>query len=289
VRNLNVDAVKSVSIAFPALPEQRRIVGILDEAFAGIATAKANAEKNLRSARELFESELQSVFGRRLDAKPLESVATILNGYAFKSTDFSASGGSKCIKITNVGVREFVSSSDGGLLPKGFADEYRSVTVKSGSIVVALTRTIIAGGLKVAIVPYEFDGALLNQRVASVIADEQQLSQPFLFAYLSTGIVLEYVATRVNTLMQPNLSIADLRAMPIPIPPRREQESVTALLDQLRTETQRLESLYQQKLAALDALKKSLLHQAFSGRLAEKALSGVPAQEDAAGSGRILA
>ncbi len=32
-------------------------------------------------------------------------------------------------------------------------------------------------------------------------------------------------------------------------------------------ETQRLESIYQQKLAALDALKKSLLHQAFTGEL----------------------
>ena len=47
------------------LPEQQRIVGILDEAFDGIATAKANAEKNLQNARALFESHLQSVFTQR--------------------------------------------------------------------------------------------------------------------------------------------------------------------------------------------------------------------------------
>ena len=49
------------TVPLAPLPEQRRIVGILDEAFAGIATAKANAEKNLQNARALFESHLNAV------------------------------------------------------------------------------------------------------------------------------------------------------------------------------------------------------------------------------------
>ena len=57
--------LKRFEIPFPPLPEQQRIVGILDEAFEGIATAKANAEKNLQNARALFESHLQSVFTQR--------------------------------------------------------------------------------------------------------------------------------------------------------------------------------------------------------------------------------
>ena len=62
---LNQKALNSIPIPVPPLPEQQRIVGILDEAFAGVATAKANAEKNLHNARELFESHLQSVFTKR--------------------------------------------------------------------------------------------------------------------------------------------------------------------------------------------------------------------------------
>ena len=65
IRNLDGDAYKAIKISFPRLPEQRRIVGILDEAFEGIATAKANAEKNLQNARAIFESYLQSVFTQR--------------------------------------------------------------------------------------------------------------------------------------------------------------------------------------------------------------------------------
>src|SRR6185369_13757639 len=58
----NASKLGALRLPIPPLPEQQRIVGILDEAFAGIATAKANAEKNLRNARALFESQLQSGF-----------------------------------------------------------------------------------------------------------------------------------------------------------------------------------------------------------------------------------
>ena len=62
---LNQKALNSIPIPYPPLPEQQRIVGILDEAFEGIATVKANAEKNLRNARALFESHLNEVFSQR--------------------------------------------------------------------------------------------------------------------------------------------------------------------------------------------------------------------------------
>ena len=62
VGNLNVGTVREFPILLPPLPEQQRIVAILDEAFAALAKAKANAEQNLKNAKELFESYLQGVF-----------------------------------------------------------------------------------------------------------------------------------------------------------------------------------------------------------------------------------
>ena len=256
-------------ILLPSLPEQQRIVAILDEAFAGIATAKANTEKNLQNACAIFESHLNDVFSKNCKdwvKKPLENVASILNGYAFKSQDFSTKSGVKCIKITNVGVREFISNFD-DYLPDSFAELYEKVSVKKDSIVLALTRTIIAGGLKIAVVPEHYNGALLNQRVASIVANAKDLSNAFLFAYLSTQMVVDYVKSRVNTLLQPNLSITDLRAMPIPVPPRCEQNQITDQLGSLYVEIQNLVSLCEQKIVMLDELKKSLLHRAFSGEL----------------------
>ena len=54
-------------IPFPPLPEQHRIVAILDAAFDHIATARANCEANLLNARAIFESHLQAVFTQRGD------------------------------------------------------------------------------------------------------------------------------------------------------------------------------------------------------------------------------
>ncbi len=266
---LNQKALNSIPIPIPPLDEQQRIVRLLDEAFEGIAIAKANTEQNLQNARAIFESHLQAVFTQRGAGwveKRLEEVSNILNGYAFNSSDFLSQKGVKCIKITNVGVKEFISNSD-SYLPDNFASEYEKASVKKGSIVFALTRSIISDGLKVAIVPEEYNGALLNQRVAAIIANQNFLNGAFLYSYLSTQSVVNYVKGRVNTLMQPNLSISDLRLMPIPIPTYRDQIRITQQLDALREETQRLTRIYEQKLAALVALKKSLLHQAFNGEL----------------------
>jgi type I restriction enzyme, S subunit len=74
----NATKLAGLSIPIPPTPEQKRIVGILDEAFAAIATAKANSEKNLQNARSLFESHLQSVFSQRgseWKQKTLEEIA----------------------------------------------------------------------------------------------------------------------------------------------------------------------------------------------------------------------
>ena len=65
IQHFTGEALARFEIPLPPLPEQQRIIGILDEAFDGIATAKANAEKNLQNARALFESHLQSVFNQR--------------------------------------------------------------------------------------------------------------------------------------------------------------------------------------------------------------------------------
>ena len=93
------------------------------------------------------------------------------------------------------------------------------------------------------------------------------MTSAFLYACLSTQKVVDYVKDRVNTLMQPILSIVDLLSMPIPIPPSGVQTKIMHQMDSLRDETQGLATIYKHKLAAVDELKKSLQHHAFLGEL----------------------
>ncbi|MBN4056831.1 restriction endonuclease subunit S [bacterium AH-315-J21] len=269
VPKLNQGMLKSIPIPLPPLPEQKRIVAILDEAFAAIDKAIANTEKNLANARELFESYLNNVFTRKGTGwieKQVDDVSAVLNGFSFKSTDFAPTNEIKSIKITNVGVGQFVEESN-NLLPQIFKDDYSESRVTSGSIVLALTRTIISSGLKVAMVPDSYDGALLNQRVAAIVPNASRVDAMFLYHFFRTEIVSRYVLANVNTLMQPNLSIRDLKRMPIPVPSLKSQEKTVQELDGLYSQSKSLEFSYLQKLTALFELKQSILQKAFSGEL----------------------
>ena len=275
VPKLNQEKMRSIPIPLPPLPEQQRIVAILDEAFAAIAKARENAEQNLKNAKELFESYLQGVFekkGEGWEVKTIQEITKVINGYAFSSNDFQSTNSIKSVKITNVGVKEFVEESE-NYLPEKFRETLKEFQVREGDIVIALTRTIISAGLKVAVIPKSYDGAFINQRVAAMTPKEKLVNQEFLYFFLCSKAVEKYVLEHVNTLMQPNLSINDLKKMPVYLPSLEDQQTIVRQLDALRAETQKLEAVYQQKLADLEELKKSILQKAFAGELTDKSIA----------------
>ncbi len=265
--SLKTSDIGLIPVPLPPLPEQQRIVAILDEAFAAIAKAKANAQQNLQNAKQLFESYLQGVFENgNWETKTIQEVAKVINGYAFASKDFKSTNTIKSIKITNVGVKEFVEEAD-NYLPEKFKDTLKAVQVKEENIVIALTRTIISAGLKVAVVPKSYDGALVNQRVAALVPNGKIINQRYLYNFLTTNGVEKYVLAHVNTLMQPNLSINDLKNLAVPCPSLKTQQAIVQKFDALNAETKKLEAIYQQKINDLEELKKSVLQKAFSGEL----------------------
>ncbi len=281
---VNLNHVREIQLPLPPLSEQKRIVAILDEAFAAIDKAKANAEKNLANAKELFESYLNGIFdvgekgnepqingdkrgfSEGCEWKSIQEITRVLNGYAFSSKDFKPTNEIKSIKITNVGVKAFVEEEN-NFLPENFKDIYSEVRVKEGDIVIALTRTIISSGLKVAIVPKNYDGALVNQRVAALVPNKKKINRDFLYYYLTTDIIEKYVLKHANTLMQPNLSINDLKRLSVPCPHLLEQKRIVAKLDYVFQRSNQLKSIYQQKITDLEELKKSILKKTFEGEL----------------------
>ena len=260
VSNLNTDRVASVTIPIPPLSEQQSIVDYLDSAFAKIDAMKANAEKRLNEAKSLFQASLKIMLEPKegWEEKKLSEVVNILNGYAFPSKAFGDNQELKVVKITNVGVGSFIE--DISTLPQKMF--IQDVCLKEGDIVIALTRTIISEGLKRAIIPSSYDGAMLNQRVAS-LRFSGKINMSFLYYYLGCSIVSDYVWLHVNTLMQPNLSIKDLKSMPVCIPSLPEQQSIVETLDSLKSKVDRLQENYNKISQECDALKQAILRQVF--------------------------
>ncbi len=260
--------VKEFNFAIPKPTEQKRIVAKLDNLFKKIDKAIELHQRNITSANTLMASTLDKTFKKLEEEYSLEKlndISEIISGYAFKSSDFNQSDGIKSIKITNVGVKEFVR--DSYFLPIGLAEKLSRFRVLSGDIVIALTRPYISNGLKIATVPVDYDKAFLNQRVASIRSMIDKSINIYIYYYLSTNNILKEVRELSKTLNQPNLSVKDLSSFKIPLPPLPIQQQTVEYLDSISTKVDEIKKLNEQKLADLKALKASILDKAFRGEL----------------------
>jgi len=250
-----------IAVPVPPLPEQQRIVGILDDAFDSIATATATAEQNLQNARALFESHLQSVFTQRGEGWVVKKVSEVAKHSLGKMLDKAKNKGELQPYLRNINVRWFNFDLSDLLQMPFLPSESDKYTAVKGDVL------ICEGGYpgRAAIwnenYPVYFQKALHRVRF-----HEPEHNKWFLYYLYVQDMSGELKQHFSGTGIQ-HFTSEVLARFEIPLPPLQELRKAVAKFDELAEETQRLESLYQRKLAALDELKKSLLHQAFSGAL----------------------
>lgn len=270
VRNLNIGLAKSVEIPYPPLSEQQRIVGILDEAFEGITTAKANAEKNLQNARALFESYLQSVFTQRGEGwveTTLEKVLAVQpqNGWSPPAANHSDSG---TPVLTLSSVTGFRFRPDKLKFTSASTDARRNYWVKNGDFLITRSNTPELVG-HVAIASGINEPTIYPDLIMRMNPAPDRMMTEFLYYQMRSSSLRKEITSRAqgaNPTMK-KISNGAVKTLPIAVPSIVTQRAIVKTIDRLTEETQRLESICQQKLAALDELKKSLLHRAFSGDL----------------------
>ena len=269
IRNLDFNAYKQLAIPLPPLPEQRRIVGILDEAFAGIATAKAHAEKNLQNARALFESHLNAVFtqrGKGWVETTLGAEIDLLAGFAFKSSQYTDADKSvRLLRGDNI-VQGSLRWDDVKRWPASDIAEYKRYELRAGDVVLAMDRPWVKAGLKRAQISNDDLPCLLVQRTAR-LRGNGNLDNRFLVYLIGSDAFTYHILGAQTGIGVPHISGQQIKDFQFVKPPKSKQREIVAKFDALLEKTQRLETIYQRKLASFDALKKSLLHQAFSGQL----------------------
>lgn len=274
VPKLNQEKMRSIPIPLPPLPEQQRIVSLLDEAFAVIERSRNAAIKNLKNAKELFESYLQGVFEKKGDGweeTHLSKVCDFENGDRGKNYPNKSHRVSSGIPFINAG---HLNENRLDFSDMDYISEERFNMLGNGKIKPNDILFCLRGSLgKVANVGNLNKGAIASSLV--ILRVKNELDNDFLLYFLNSNLTKKQIVDFGNGAAQPNLSAASLKKFIIPFPKSKEaQHTIVRQLDALRAETQKLEAVYQKKIADLEELKKSILQKAFAGELkTEKALA----------------
>jgi len=266
--------IKTFPIPIPEVAEQKRIVSILDEAFSAIAKAKENAEKNLLGARELFESYLNRVFtqqGPGWQERSIgdETLLTINDGDRGKNypkkKDFLDEG--YCLFMNTKNVRPDGLNFDTTM----FITKERDELLRKGKLVrndVVLTTRGTIGNLGIYTNEVPFENVRINSGMLILRPNLEVISPEYLFDVMRSRIVTRQIDERVTGAAQPQLPIKTLVHFRIPVPAcLKIQSEIVKSISRVSAESERLETIYTQKLANLDELKQSLLQKAFTGQL----------------------
>ncbi|NCD35515.1 MAG: hypothetical protein EOL87_19210, partial [Spartobacteria bacterium] len=239
VDTLTIQKLQSVEISVPPLAEQQRIVAILDEAFAGLTTAKANAEKNLQNARALFESHLHAEHAEKAMLGDFVNIKT--------------------------GKLDANAAVEGGEYPF-FTCSRNIYTIDTYAF--DCEAILLAGNNAVGDFNVKYYNGKFNayQRTYVITVNEKKriLYRYLYFQMLKSLKKFKDKSVGTGTKF---LKLGMIKGLEIELPSLGEQQRIVSTMDSLQEKTQRLARLYERKLAALDALKQSLLHQAFSGQL----------------------
>jgi type I restriction enzyme S subunit len=259
------DDIFNFPVPIPPLVEQQRIVEILDEAFEDIATTKANAEKNLQNARALFESHLQSVFANaweNSDLVTLSDLATDISDGDHMPPPKSETG-VPFITIGNIMKdTRTIDFSDTFMVPHEYFQTLKpSKRPQAGDVLYTVTGSF---GIPVIL---RNGTDFCFQRHIGLIRPNSQTHSDWLYYLLLSPQISKQATDGATGTAQKTVSLRVLRNFVVPRVPTEHQVEIAKELDVITAETQRLATIYERKLAALDELKKSLLHHAFSGQL----------------------
>ena len=254
---IKIGNFQDYKVSLAPVPQQKQIVATLDKAFAAIDTAKANAEQNLKNAKELFESYLQNVFENKGDNWEDKSIGEIGKPSMCKrilKEQTSSLGDIPFYKIGTFG------KSPNAFITEELFQEYKTKYSfpKKGDILISASGTI---GRRVA-----YDGLpafFQDSNIVWIDNDESQVLNDYLYMFYGYCDWQPSTGATISRLYNANLKRIRI-AFPNALD---EQEKIVQKLNTLSIETKKLEAIYTQKIADLEELKKSVLQKAFSGQL----------------------
>ncbi len=264
-KELSGSKLGTVEIPIPPLPDQQRIVSILDQAFAAIAKVKANAEQNLKNAKELFESYLQRVFADKLHgtrSNALEDLCELIVDCEHKTAPVQETG-YPSIRTPNIGKGVLILENVNRVSEETYQKWTRRAIPQANDLILA--REAPAGNI--AVIPENLE-VCLGQRTVLIRPYRDKFISKYLAYLILSKDVQEMLLSHSTGATVEHVNMKDIRAFKIyNLSSIVEQQTIVQKLDALSSETKKLEAIYQKKIVDLEELKKSVLQKAFNGEL----------------------
>jgi type I restriction enzyme, S subunit len=246
-KRVSKEFIECCKIPLPPLSEQQRIVAILDEAFAGLATATANTEKNLQNARELFDSHLASIF----DAEDAQ-------WEKFRLGDLSDNLDRRRKPITK---RDRIAGPFPYYGATGILDHVEDYLFDEKLVLIGEDGAKWGSGERTAFIA---EGQYWVNNHAHVIRpDRQRVLDEWIVYYLNWADLSSYI----TGLTVPKLNQEKLNEIPIPVPSPEQQQNILTAINEMRTQLDALIETYTKKLDHISDLEQAILQKAFSGEL----------------------
>ena len=268
IKRIILKTIKKSIVPLPSVAEQQRIVAILDETFAALSIATANANKNLKNARELLQSTIHSAVsqgGAKSDNWPsveLRSLVTEGRGisYGVLKPGRHDPLGVRVIKSQQVR-NGWIDLTQDFRISKELDEEYSRTRLQGGEVLLNVVGSI---GRSV-VAPNEIRGANVTRAIA-VIPVHRELSA-WVQYNIHAHAAQQLLKASTGGVAQPVLNLSDVKALPIPAPPPLVRDKIVKELDEARAAASRLEALYECKIAALANLRRAIFQRAFTGEL----------------------
>jgi type I restriction enzyme, S subunit len=265
-QNLSLGQLNNLLISIPPIKEQQRIVSILEDAFSAIDQAQENVQRNLQNANELFQSELNCIFTNKGEGWVEKKLAEVSVFFGRGKSKHRPRNDEKLYG----GVYPFIQTGDVRNAHK-FITQYTQTYNKfglaqsklwpKGTICITIAANIAETGI------LDFDSCFPDS-IIGLVVDNKKADVVF------TYYALQFLKSELQLLgkgsAQDNINMGTFETQRFPFPALDIQKRIVHRLDLILEETKKLEEKYQQKLNALDDLKKGILEKAFKGELKER-------------------
>ena len=266
-KNLDMEDFRNMEISFPvSLPEQQRIVDILDQEFAKIDALKANAEKSLQAAKDLFQGTTDTMMSngqwRELSIGEIAKIKggkRVPKGYKLEKEP-TAHRYIRVADFTDLGT---IRTESVLYISDEVYKSIKAYTISSKDVYISIAGTIGKSG----IIPDTLDGANLTENACKLVLGPNFYNR-FVFFATKTSSFKKQVETLTMQAAQPKLALTRLATIRVRVPSSiKEQETIVERLDGIADTIALLQQNYQKTLTLCDDLKQSLLCKAFNGDL----------------------